>query len=189
MEANYCLSCGHPMEIRNIGGENRKACTNCPFVFWGDYSIGVGALVIKDEKLLLVRRAQNPGKGLWTNPGGFIEQHEPIENCIIREVLEETGIISKVNGIIALRDQPRDTHNVYIVFSMEYVEGYPHPDNEEVDGAGFFSHDEMKSMDVAELTRDLADIAFSKPTHGLVTLPKHISGLYCIQKTKVGNEI
>ncbi|WP_461176453.1 NUDIX domain-containing protein [Virgibacillus ainsalahensis] len=53
----------------------------------------------------LVRRRQEPGKGKWTNPGGYIEQHEPIENSIIREVHEETGITSKVNGIIAVRDR------------------------------------------------------------------------------------
>ena len=102
MGAHYCLTCGHQLEIRNIGGEERKACPECSYVFWGNYSIGVGALILKDEKMLLVRRSQEPGKGLWTNPGGYIEQHEPIEECIIREVYEETGITSKVNGIVAL---------------------------------------------------------------------------------------
>ncbi len=98
MGAHYCLTCGHQLEIRNIGGEERKACPECSYVFWGNYSIGVGALILKDEKMLLVRRSQEPGKGLWTNPGGYIEQHEPIEECIIREVYEETGIYSKVTN-------------------------------------------------------------------------------------------
>jgi ADP-ribose pyrophosphatase YjhB (NUDIX family) len=186
MEAHYCLSCGHSLEIRNVGGENRKACSNCEFVFWGNYSIGVGALIIKDEKILLVRRCQNPGKGLWTNPGGFIEQHEPIENSIIREVFEETGITSKVNGIIALGDLPRDIHNVYIAFSMDFVEGNPQPDNVEVDGAGFFSQNEMESMNVAGLTRQLANAAFENPSHGLISDTKPVSGheLYRVQKIK-----
>ncbi|NEU30629.1 NUDIX hydrolase [bacterium LRH843] len=175
-EAHYCLSCGHALEIRNIGGEERKACPNCSFVFWGNYSIGVGALVIKDEKILLVRRAQNPGKGLWTNPGGFIEQHEPIEKSIIREVYEETGITSKVNGIIALGDLPRDVHNVYIAFAMDYVDGYPQPDHVEVDGAGFFSLKEMESMNVADFTRKLATFAFEKPSHGLISNSKPEKG-------------
>lgn len=186
MEVRYCLSCGHQLEIRNIGGEDRKACPNCSYVFWGNYSIGVGALIIKDEKILLVRRSQNPGKGLWTNPGGYIEQHESIEKTIIREVVEETGITAKVNGIIAVGDMPRDVHNVYLVFLMDYVEGDPKPDNVEVDGAGFFSLEEMDSMNVAELTRELASIAFEQPSHGLkanpvkmVSLPTY--GLYGIQ--------
>lgn len=177
MGAHYCLTCGHQLEIRNIGGEERKACPECSYVFWGNYSIGVGALILKDEKMLLVRRSQEPGKGLWTNPGGYIEQHEPIEECIIREVYEETGITSKVNGIVALGDQPRNIHNVYIVYSMDYVDGIPVPDNVEVDGAGFFSLEEMESMNVAELTRRLADIAFEKPSHGLVSDPNLVQSL------------
>ncbi|BCJ85616.1 NUDIX domain-containing protein [Effusibacillus dendaii] len=186
MEAHYCLSCGQRLEIRSIGGENRKACPSCSFVFWGNYSIGVGALIMKDEKILLVRRCQDPGKGLWTNPGGYIEQYEPIEKSIVREVLEETGISSRVNGIIALGDLPRDVHNVYIVFLMEYLEGQPQPDKDEVDEAGFFSLNDMESMNVADLTRRLAHIAFQKPSHGLmadskpmISLPGY--GLYRVQ--------
>lgn len=175
VEAHYCLSCGHTLVIRNIGGENRKACSKCDFIFWGNYSVGVGALIIKDEKMLLVRRTQNPGKGLWTNPGGFVEQHEPIEKSIVREVFEETGITSKVNGIVALRDLPGGIHNVYVVFSMDYVEGYPQSDNVEVDDAGFFSSKEIESMHVANLTRKLAAIAFENPSHGLISDTKKIA--------------
>ncbi|PLT32720.1 hypothetical protein CUU64_17575 [Bacillus sp. V5-8f] len=117
--ANYCLACGTYLETRNINQVDRKACPECDFVFWGNYSIGVGALIIKDNKILLVRRSQNPGRGLWTNPGGYIEQFERIEETIKREVFEETGITSKVNGIIALGDFPKDVHTVYIVFLMD----------------------------------------------------------------------
>ena len=82
-----------------------------------------------------------------------------------------------MNGIVALGDQPRNIHNVYIVYSMDYVDGIPVPDNVEVDGAGFFSLEEMESMNVAELTRRLADIAFEKPSHGLVSDPNLVQSL------------
>lgn len=72
------------METRDVDGTPRRACTQCSFVHWGNYSIGVGALVVKEDKVLLVRRAQDPGKGYWTNPGGYIEQLEPIEETIVR---------------------------------------------------------------------------------------------------------
>jgi ADP-ribose pyrophosphatase YjhB (NUDIX family) len=177
VEAHYCLSCGQHLEIRNIGGENRKACPSCSFIFWGNYSIGVGALIMKGEKILLVRRSQDPGKGLWTNPGGYIEQYEPIEKSITREVFEETGIISRVNGIIALGDLPRTIHNVYLVFLMDYVEGHPQADKVEVDDAGFFSLNDMESMNVADLTRRLVRIAFEQPSYGLISDPKPIISL------------
>ncbi|MDF2659605.1 MAG: hypothetical protein K0Q94_2396 [Paenibacillus sp.] len=163
----YCASCGSNLEVRVIDGEERQACPNCSFVHWGSYSVGVGALVVRDGKMLLVRRAQEPGKGYWTNPGGYIEQHEPIHSTIEREVKEEAGVEARTVGIVAVRDQPRDIHNVYIAFEMEYVSGEPVPDQFEVDGAGFFSPEEIAGMNVAPFTKWLADIAFNGQTGGL----------------------
>lgn len=150
-----------------MDGTPRRACTKCSFVHWGNYSIGVGALVVKDDKVLLVRRAQEPGKGYWTNPGGYIEQLEPIEETIVREVREESGVEARVKGIVALRDQPRSIHNVYIAFEMDYVDGEPVPDEDEVDAAGFYSVEEMKAMNVAPFTQWLVDVALYGSMDGL----------------------
>ncbi|MFC5986143.1 NUDIX domain-containing protein [Marinicrinis lubricantis] len=155
------------METRLIGDSDRRACPKCDFVYWGNYSIGVGALLFKEKRVLLVRRAQNPGKGYWTNPGGFIEQFETIEETVEREVWEETGIKAKIRSIVALRDQPRDPHNLYVAFSMDYVEGEPKADGVEVDGAGFFSYEETLQMNVAPFTRWLLEIAFHGKDPGL----------------------
>jgi len=167
MAVNFCLSCGHALETRDVDGTERRACPKCSYVFWGDFSIGVGALVVKEGKMLLVRRAQEPGKGYWTNPGGYIEQLEPIEQTIVREVQEETGIIAAVKSVVAVRDQPRNIHNLYVAFAMDYVSGDPKPDGFEVDGAGFFSLDEMKEMNVAGFTSWLVDIALNGDLTGL----------------------
>lgn len=167
MAANFCLNCGHEMETRNINGTDRRACSACEFVFWGDYSIGVGALIVKGDKVLLVRRAEEPGKGRWTNPGGYSEQLEPMEHTIVREVSEETGVTARVNSVVAVRDLPGKVHNVYIAFAMEYIEGEPTPDGIEVDQAGFYNLQEMETMNVADLTRWLVDIALNGKTTGL----------------------
>ncbi len=155
------------MESRDVDGTSRRACTKCAFVHWGNYSVGVGALVLKEDKMLLVRRAQEPGKGFWTNPGGYIEQLEPIEETVRREVLEESGIEAAVLGIVALRDQPRSIHNLYVAFSMEYVSGEPTPDGIEVDAAGFYSLQEMETMNVAPFTQWLVDVALRGRSEGL----------------------
>ncbi|WP_246427991.1 NUDIX domain-containing protein [Paenibacillus phyllosphaerae] len=159
--AKYCMSCGHELQQREIDGIMRLACgsADCSYVHWGNYSIGVGALVLKEDKVLLVRRAQEPGKGYWTNPGGYIEQLEPIHETIEREVLEESGVEAVASRIVAVRDQPRGIHNVYLAFAMDYIAGEPVPDGVEVDAAGFFSLEEMQSMNVAGLTQWLVDIA------------------------------
>ncbi|AJY75658.1 NUDIX domain-containing protein [Paenibacillus beijingensis] len=159
MEAKHCLLCGQVMIERDVDGTMRRACPDCTYVHWGNYSVGVGALVKKEGKLLLVRRAQNPGKGYWTNPGGYIEQLEPIGETVCREVLEETGVRATVRSVVAIRDLPRAIHNLYIAFAMDYVEGEPVADGLEVDAAGFFSLEEMETMNVAPFTRWLADVA------------------------------
>ncbi|WP_342537662.1 MULTISPECIES: NUDIX hydrolase [unclassified Sporosarcina] len=171
MGMNYCSNCGEVLEIRVINDEEYKACSSCSFIHWGNYSVSVGALVIKDEKMLLVRRKDNPGKGKWTNPGGYIGQTELIEQSVIREVLEETGVTTKVKSIVMLGDYPGRVHNIYIGFLMEYLEGQPQPDEVEVDGAGFFSLEEMESMNVADMTRGLVRIAFDHQTIGLKLNP------------------
>jgi ADP-ribose pyrophosphatase YjhB (NUDIX family) len=167
MEVKFCSSCGATLETREIGGAQRKACTTCSFIHWGDYSVGVGALLTKEGKFLLVRRAQDPGKGYWTNPGGYIEQFELIQETIRREVLEEAGVEATVKRVIALRDQPRGIHNIYIAFEMEYVGGEPRPDGVEVDAAGFFSLEEIETMNVAGFTRWLIDAALKADNSGL----------------------
>lgn len=167
MEPKYCMACGQRLERRDVDGTPRDACPSCSFVHWGNYSIGVGALVVKDGKVLLVRRAQEPGRGYWTNPGGYIEQLEPIEDSIVREVFEESGVRASVKSVVAVRDQPRAVHNVYIAFAMEYESGEPVPDGVEVDAAGFYGLEEMAGMNVAPFTRWLVDVALRGASEGL----------------------
>ena len=54
--------------------------------------IGVGAIIIKDDKILLEKRKNEPGKGKWSIPGGLVELGESVEQTVIREVREETGL-------------------------------------------------------------------------------------------------
>jgi len=58
----------------------------------GHPRVGVGAIVIKDNAVLLVKRGINPGKGLWAIPGGNLKLGETLQDAAQREVMEETGI-------------------------------------------------------------------------------------------------
>jgi len=55
--------------------------------------VGVGAVLICDGKILLEKRKNEPGKGKWSIPGGLVELGESVEETVIREVHEETGLL------------------------------------------------------------------------------------------------
>ena len=88
--------------------------------------IGVAAIVIKDNKVLLGNRKNAHGAGTWAFPGGHLEYKESIEECAKREVFEETGIHIKnirygtFTNDIFLKDQK---HYVTLFVISEYDEG------------------------------------------------------------------
>ncbi|MDQ6708656.1 MAG: NUDIX hydrolase [Acidobacteriota bacterium] len=64
--------------------------------------LGVGALILDGDKILLVERGQNPLKGFWSLPGGVLEVGETLEEGIHREVLEETGLIIEKLAVLEI---------------------------------------------------------------------------------------
>jgi len=95
---------------------------------------GVGIMVLKDNKILLGKRHDNPekasselhGEGTWTMPGGKMHFHEEFEDAAKRELIEETGIIPKSLKIISLtNDKVPDKHFITIGFLCDSFEGEP----------------------------------------------------------------
>jgi ADP-ribose pyrophosphatase YjhB (NUDIX family) len=64
--------------------------------------LGVGALIFNRDKILLVERGRNPLKGFWSLPGGVLETGETLEQGIIREVREETGLEVKPMKVLEI---------------------------------------------------------------------------------------
>jgi ADP-ribose pyrophosphatase YjhB (NUDIX family) len=67
--------------------------------------VGVGAVVLVDGKIVLVRRAHEPLKGEWNLPGGGVEVGETLREACAREILEETGLVVEVGPAIEVFDR------------------------------------------------------------------------------------
>ena len=66
--------------------------------------VGVGAIIVHEGKILLEKRKSAPGKGKWSVPGGLVELGESIEQAVIREVKEETGLEVEEPRLIDVAD-------------------------------------------------------------------------------------
>lgn len=170
----YCPLCAAPLESTEIEGKKRKKCPECSYVHWGEYSVGVGGVLLRNNKGLIVQRAYNPGKGRWTIPGGYVEQDEKIEDAIVREVKEETGLLTEPLSIIAVKDRPEDIpgvkHDIYIVFLLRCIGGELNPDPLEVSQAGFFAPDECRNLNIAPLSLHVIEKAIEYQKNGQDTI-------------------
>jgi NAD+ diphosphatase len=87
---NYCPACGSS-DI--TFGDNKKfSCRECAFSYYHNVAAAVGAMLEYGGKIILIRRAKEPGKGKLDLPGGFVDPKESAEEAVIREIKEELQI-------------------------------------------------------------------------------------------------
>lgn len=84
-------------------------------------TIGVGGIVFKGDKLLLIQRGTPPKVGSWSIPGGRQEWGETTEETLVREVKEETGITMSVGGFIDVIDYHIDQHPNHVPDGFHYT--------------------------------------------------------------------
>ena len=129
--------------------------------------VGVGAITVKDRKVLLVKRGIEPSKGLWAIPGGMLKLGETLQECASREILEETGIKIKVGDCIYVfdfleRDNKRKFkfHFVVVDFAAEYISGEPKGADDALEDR-WLSPEELNKLPVAKNTlKALRSIGF-----------------------------
>jgi len=89
-------------------------------------ALTVDAVVVKDKKILLIKRKREPYQGHYALPGGFVEYGETVEAAMRREVLEETGLVVKIKSLVGIYSDPdRDPrgHVVSVVFAADIIGG------------------------------------------------------------------
>ena len=98
---NYCPRCGTLLEDKFAFGHMRRYCRVCKQIVFHEHKVAAAVLVTDCEnRVLLVRRAMNPRRGLWSLPAGFVDYGESPEQAARRECLEETGLSTEIEGII-----------------------------------------------------------------------------------------
>jgi len=132
--------------------------------------VGVGAIIIEDDRVLLVRRAHPPLQAQWSIPGGVLEVGEFMRAAAIREVREETGLIVEPGELLGVYDrvlrneaQRVQYHYVLIDFLCRPVGGelYAASDAEEV---RWFKREELPPLKLAEDTQDVIRKGFANVT-------------------------
>ena len=86
----------------------------------------VDGVIINKNRILLVKRGNEPFKGSWSLPGGYVEYGETVENAVVREILEETNLSSEVKELIGVYSDPdRDPrgHTITIAFLLNIKKG------------------------------------------------------------------
>ena len=106
----FCPFCGNSLMVKLVDKSNLKYCQSCDWTYYPHVGAAVCGVALKDNKVLLVKRAREPYKNTWMFPAGFIDYGEHPENSVIREIKEETGLnakIIKLLRVIQVDDDPR----------------------------------------------------------------------------------
>ncbi len=99
-EYNFCPRCGKPLSIKHLFGAKRPYCPHCDYIVFRDPKLAVGALIVDEGRVLLVRRGVIPRKTFWAMPSGFVEYDEQPRPALAREIREETGLEAEIGRVL-----------------------------------------------------------------------------------------
>jgi ADP-ribose pyrophosphatase YjhB (NUDIX family) len=124
--------------------------------------LAVSAAVIRDRRVLIVRRGGNSGHGIYTLPGGVVEAGETLIEAVVREVREETQVAIEPVALAGYRemimrddDGKASRHFVILCFASRWLAGEPVPDTTEIAEAAWRRPAELDGL---KTTEGLADM-------------------------------
>jgi 8-oxo-dGTP diphosphatase len=136
--------------------------------------VGVGAIIIEDDRVLLVKRGHPPLAGEWSIPGGVLEVGETLREAAVREAMEETGLEVEPSDLLGvydrvLRDADERTlyHYVLIDFLCRRISGEPQAAGD-ADEVRWFTPGEVDKLALARDTAEVVKLGFEKVSHRTV---------------------
>ena len=137
----YCSVCGAPMHWHT---DISKVCQSCKREVWPSIATAIIVLITRGDEVLLVR-ARNFRRPYYGLVAGFLETGETLEECVRREVKEETNL--EVKNIRYFGNQPWPYPSGQMVgFTAEYAGGELRVQDEELTDANFFHHDHLPEI-------------------------------------------
>lgn len=124
-QVRFCIRCGAALERQHVFGEYRPSCPACGWIYFADPKVAAGVLVERQGTVLLVRRGNEPRRGEWSFPAGFVNAHENPARAAERECLEETGLVVGVTGLLTIisgREHERGA-DIVLVYRAEITGG------------------------------------------------------------------
>jgi ADP-ribose pyrophosphatase YjhB (NUDIX family) len=155
---HFCPRCGGPLERRVVKESEplRPVCARCGFIFYLDPKVAVGTIIATAaERLVLVRRAIEPGYGKWVFPGGYVDRGEALTRAAVREAREECGLDVRLDGLVNVYSYAGRVP-VIIVYAATAIGGTLCVDDEGLETAEF---------DAGSIPWD--DLAFRSTEEGL----------------------
>jgi 8-oxo-dGTP diphosphatase len=140
--------------------------------------LGVGALIFDGEQILLVERGKPPLEGYWSLPGGLVEAGERLEDAVVREVREETGLLVTARRLASvferiMPDQAGECeyHYVLVDFYCSVTGGVLQP-GDDSRSARWFALSELPNVRLTEGTRKVIELCRGGAvTHHLISRP------------------
>ena len=143
-EDRYCPQCAGRLRDSSVEGVRRPVCPDCGRIVYYDPKLATAMILERGGAVLLVRRATEPGLGLWSLPGGYVDRGEVVEEAAVREVWEETGLRTRVARLVGVFSE-KGSPVVLVVYAGEILEGEPQA-REEVMEVGFFEVGELPPL-------------------------------------------
>jgi NAD+ diphosphatase len=138
----FCGRCGTP--TRHRAGERARECPACKLVAYPRIAPAVMCLIRRGREILLARSPHFP-PGMYSALAGFVEPGESLEQCLAREVLEETGVRIASPRYFASQPWPFP-HSLMIAFAADYAGGELTPAPDEIEDAQWFSIDALPRL-------------------------------------------
>ena len=137
----FCPFCGQPLKTRTEDGKIRSYCYSCNWTYYPHVASSAAAVIVKKNKVLMVRRARAPYLNTWMFPAGFVNYGEHPTETLAREVLEETGLkvrTATLTEVLQCEDDPRSPGHFQFFYKTTVCGTVKNADDSENSSIGWF---------------------------------------------------